>query len=344
MRLLEQNPRSGEIKVLVTNPDDLWHLYNIILPGDIVRASTYRREEAREDAIRAEREKKVRIFLSLSVERCEFMDFQNALRIMGRIVEAPFDMGSHHTLNITEGSDLVIHKEVWPGHVMQRLRDAVEGKGNAQIIAVAIEYGEATVALLRSYSVEEVATIHSTSMKENPGKREKSDLYSQVVAQVKAMQQLPIIVVGPGFMKDDFVREAKSIDPSLFGNAQLIHTGQGGMAGIREAMSRPENAKLLENVRMAEEARVVEELKALIATNGPCTYGRKEVSDAVDAGAVEKLIISDTLLRDGSVNDMMKSAEEKKATVFIVTSRWDPGKQIESLGGVAAVLRYRLSQ
>ena len=46
MRLLEQNPKTGEMKVLVTNPDDLWHLYNIILLGDIVSASTYRREEA----------------------------------------------------------------------------------------------------------------------------------------------------------------------------------------------------------------------------------------------------------------------------------------------------------
>ncbi len=344
MRLLEQNPRTGEIKVLVTNPDDLWHLYNIILPGDTVKASTYRREEAREDAIRAEREKKVRVFVSLSVERCEFMEFQSTLRVTGKIVDAPFDIGSYHTLNIDEGSDIVIQKEVWPGHMLQRIKDAVAGKGNAQLIAVAIEYGEATIAVLKSFGVDEVATIHSTSMKESPGKREKSDFFGQIIEQVRAMQRLPVIVVGPGFMKDDFVREAKSADPSFFSNAQLIHTGQGGMAGIREAMSKPENARLMEGVRLAEEARVVDELKAQIAKDGPCTYGIREVAEALEAGAVEKLIVSDRLLREGSVGSMMKKAEEKAATVFVVTSRWDPGRQIESLGGIAALLRYRLPQ
>ncbi len=344
MRLLEQNPKTGEMKVLVTNPDDLWHLYNIILLGDIVSASTYRREEAREDAIRAEREKKVRVFISLSVERCEFMEFQNTLRVSGRIIDAPFDTGSFHTLNVTEGTDIVIRKEVWPSHILHRIREAVAGKGNAKIIAVAVEYGEATVALLKSFGVEEVATIQSTSMKESPGKKEKSDFFSQILEQVRAMPRLPVIVVGPGFIKDDFVREAKSVEPEIFTNAQLIHTGQGGMAGIREAMSKPENAKLLEDVRMAEEARVVEGLKEQIARDGPCTYGMNEVAAALEAGAVELLIVSDRLLREGNVNDMMKRAEEKAANVFIVTSRWEPGKQIESLGGIAAILRYRLSR
>lgn len=344
MRLLDQNPRTGEMKLLVTNPDDLWHLYNIILPGDTVKASTLRREEPREDTLRAEREKKVRVFLSLSVERCEFMDFQSTLRITGKIVEGPFDLGSYHTLNITEGSDIIIQKEVWPAHVMKRVREAVEGKGNAQIIAVALEYGEATVAVLRSYGVDEVATIHSTSAKESPGKREKSDFFSQIVQQVRALPRLPVIIVGPGFIKDDFAREARSAEPSVFAGAQLIHTGQGGMAGIREAMSKPENSKLMENVRMAEEARVVDGLKYLMATDGPCTYGLKQVERALQAGAVDTLIVSDRLLREGEVNEMMKLAESKSSAVFVVTSRWDPGKQIESLGGIAATLRYRLTQ
>lgn len=344
MRLLNQNPRTGEIRLLVTNPDDLWHLYNVILPGDIVSGTTYRREEQREDAIRAEREKKVRLFLSLSVERCEFMDFQNTLRVTGRIVEAPFDQGSYHTFNVSEGSDITIRKESWPPHIMKRIREAVEGKGNAQLIAVAIEYGEATVALIRSLGVDEVATIHSTSAKESPGRREKSGFFSHIVEQVRALPKLPVVVVGPGFIKDDFTREARTLAPAIFKGAQLLHTGQGGMAGIREAMSRPENTALLENVRMAEEARVVEELKRRISTDGACTYGIGQVSEALEAGAVEMLIVSDRLLREGSVSELMRLAEEKAASVLVATSRWEPGKQIDALGGVAAMLRYKLLQ
>lgn len=344
MRLLNQNTRTGEIKLLVTNPDDLWHLYNIILPGDIVKGVTYRREEAREDAIRAEREKKIRMFVSLEVERCEFMEFQNTLRVTGKLVEAQFDQGSYHTLNLTEGSDIAIQKEVWPAHMLSRIREAVEGKGNAQIIAIAIEYGEAVIAVIKSFGVDEIATIHSTSVKDSPGKKEKSDFFSQIVEQVRALPSLPVIVVGPGFIKDDFAREAKSAAQTIFANAQLVHTGQGGMAGIREAMTKPENSKLLENVRMAEEARAVDALKAMMAVDGPCTYGMEQVSRALDAGAVEKLMVSDRLLREGKISEMMKKAESKASEILVVTSRWDPGKQIESLGGIAAILRYRMDQ
>ena len=49
MRLLHQDTRTGEIKFQVDNVDDLWHLYNIIEPGDVVLAVTLRREEVKSD-------------------------------------------------------------------------------------------------------------------------------------------------------------------------------------------------------------------------------------------------------------------------------------------------------
>lgn len=47
MRVLKQEEQTGEIKVLIETLDDLWHLYNIILPGDIVIAVTFRRDEVK---------------------------------------------------------------------------------------------------------------------------------------------------------------------------------------------------------------------------------------------------------------------------------------------------------
>src|SRR3989475_2964607 len=61
MRVLHRDPKTGEIKVRVENADDLWHLHNLVLPGDLVRASTYRREEVKTDKVRPERGEKVRV-------------------------------------------------------------------------------------------------------------------------------------------------------------------------------------------------------------------------------------------------------------------------------------------
>src|SRR2546427_317136 len=46
MRVLHQDPKEGEIRLKIQNADDLWHLHNLLEPGDLVRAYTYRRDEA----------------------------------------------------------------------------------------------------------------------------------------------------------------------------------------------------------------------------------------------------------------------------------------------------------
>jgi protein pelota len=342
MRILRQDPKTGEISVFVTNSDDLWHLYNVIRPGDRVKGYTYRREEAREDAIRAQREAKIRVFLTVLVERAEFTEFSGTLRVTGRIEDAEFGSGLFHTFNIEEGTEITIAKEQWPAAALERLREAASGKGMARFICISIEHGEATVAVLKSFGVDEVATIHSRKSKDEAASRDRDNISASVVQVVRSLPHMPILVVGPGFMKDDFLREARTIDPTLFSNAQLIQTGQAGMAGIREAVSKPENTKLFQEARIAEEARVVEEIKKLIATDGAVTFGIAQVSAALDAGAVAKLVVTDRLLREENTELLMKKAEESAGQVFVVTSRWEPGKQVDALGGAAAILRYKL--
>ncbi len=345
MRILRQDPKAGEITVLVTNPDDLWHLYNIIRRGDTVKGYTYRREEARDDAIRAQRESKVRVYLTVRVEKVEFTEFAESssmLRVTGTIEEADFGSGLHHTFNIEEGTEITIGREEWPASSLERLREAASGKGAARFICISMEHGEATVAVIKSFGVDEVATIHARKSKDESASREKGETSASIIGVVKSLPRMPLLIVGPGFIKDDFLREARSAEPSIFSNAQLIQTGQAGMAGIREAISKPENAKLFQEARIAEEARVVEDIKRLIATDGPVTFGLAQIAAALDAGAVSKLVVTDRLLREGSTERLMKSAEESAGEVMVVTSRWDPGKQIDALGGAAAILRYKL--
>lgn len=344
MRLLSQNPRTGEIKVLVTNPDDLWHLSNIIRPGDRVKGYTFRREEAREDAVRAQREPKVRLFLTVVVDRVEFMDFQNVLRVTGRIVDAEFGTGSFHTFNIEEGSDIIIEKEEWHRHDLERIREAVEGKGSSRFICISIEHGEATIAVVKSFGVDEIAVIHGRESKEEGTSAVRDNLYMETIKQVRALPKMPVLVAGPGFIKEDFLRKAREVEPSLFSDAQVIQTGQGGMAGIREALSKPENSRLLQDARMSEEVKAVNEIMEGISRNGPVVYGVEGVRKALEAGAVKKLVLTDRLLRDREIESMMRTAEEKAGEIFIVTSRWESGKQLDGLGGIAAVLRYRTWQ
>ncbi|MFQ5919292.1 MAG: mRNA surveillance protein Pelota, partial [Thermoplasmata archaeon] len=97
-----------------------------------------------------------------------------------------------------------------------------------------------------------------------------------------------------------------------------------------------------EDSRVALETRFVERLLEEIARNGPHAYGPDEVESAVEAGAVETLLVTDELTRSGAVEDLMRQAEQKKGRVLVVSSRHDAGQKLSGLGGVGALLRFPL--
>ena len=88
-----------------------------------------------------------------------------------------------------------------------------------------------------------------------------------------------------------------------------------------------------------------------IATGEKVAYGISEVADAAEFGAVEELLIVDDRLRrerqgdgdwDLDVNDVVESVEQQGGDVTVFSGEFDPGRQLRNLGGVAALLRYRI--
>jgi len=98
--------------------------------------------------------------------------------------------------------------------------------------------------------------------------------------------------------------------------------------------------RIHEDIQLGNEVRLISELLRRIAQGLPAAYGKAEVERAIDFGACERLLVSDTLLRDESVVHMMDRAELLNAAIVVFSSTFEPGKQLEGLGGVAALLRY----
>jgi len=64
------------------------------------------------------------------------------------------------------------------------------------------------------------------------------------------------------------------------------------------------------------------------------------VAEAVEAGAVETLLVSDAVVRDVGIEDLMRSAESARGTVVLVSRHHEAGQKLEALGGIAALLRF----
>jgi protein pelota len=100
--------------------------------------------------------------------------------------------------------------------------------------------------------------------------------------------------------------------------------------------------KLIGDLQLAREVQNMEELLCRIAQSAPVAYGREEVQKAIDFGAVERLLVADTLIRDPFIVGLMDRAELMRAETVVLSSTFEPGKQLEALGGIAALLRYRI--
>ena len=115
------------------------------------------------------------------------------------------------------------------------------------------------------------------------------------------------------------------------------------MTGIQELMKRGLGAEVLKGSRVAEETELVEALLERVGTDGLATYGPKEVRQAVEAGAVEHLLVLDSLVREKDVESLMRAVEDARGRVTIVSELHEGGRKLEALGGMAALLRFRPS-
>ena len=88
----------------------------------------------------------------------------------------------------------------------------------------------------------------------------------------------------------------------------------------------------------------INDLLTPIAKNSSkVAYGFKETQNAINLGAVDRLLIIDTKVAEENMGDAMDMVENMKGEVMVISSEHEGGKQLESLGGMAAILRYEIA-
>ncbi len=356
LKILEMNLKKGIAKVVPETLDDLWHLFNIVAPRDEVYARTTREVRVEEPYARPKKGKRVSVFLGVRVEKVFWDRSLNRLRAMGTVCEAPEDLnvtGSHHTLNISIDKPLTVVKSEWLRHQIDRLERASRAQ-TAPITVMAIDDEEYCVAVLRQYGVD----VRGEERTRLPGKlevekREKAlqEFFRSGLASLRSAWtgvHSPIVVIGPGFVKNDFVkyarREAVDVGKAII---DVKGVNSGGVAGIHEALRSGVLTKALRNVRIAEETRLVEEALARLGMGKQdAAYGFPEVEKASGYGAIEKLLIADAALRETtderrvSLENVMREVENKGGQIVVVSAEYEAGQKLLSLGGVAALLRF----
>lgn len=347
MRVLKKELRfnEGEISLVTESLDDLWHLKYIIEPGDIVYAFTKRRIEGATDKLRPEKADKKTVRLGIKVEKVEFHRFANRLRIHGIITDG-IDAGAYHTLNIEEGTNLSIVKH-WKNDQFERINEAVIASKRPRVIIATIEEGEACIGVVRQFGIEETSCLRQ-SLGKGEGNR-RNEFFGELASQLKwASEKVEaVILAGPGFTKEDFLEFLKARDAELTKKIVLEDTSSIGVSGFQEVLRRGAVDRIMQESRIGREAKLIEELMKEISTDGKAAYGMADVKNAHGFGAIETLMITDELLRtsreSNSIDDFLKEVEQSQGKIVVFSTEFEPGKKLESLGGIAALLRFKVA-
>ena len=358
MKIVSYDARHGIMKVIPIDVDDLWVLYNVIRPGDIVHARTTREVRRDDEGSRPSEGRRVTLHMGLKVNKISFQSENDRLRIGGFIIEAPEKYGllsSHHTINLDLNQELTLAKQEWPKYDLERIDRATQDRGPA-IIVVALDDEEGAVALLRQHGV----TVQGEVRARLPGKleteRREGALNQYFVNLTKILEEAwakthgLISIVGPGFWKEDFARHIRDRRRELGESIVTVAmASSGGVAGIEEAVRSGVLRKVAERSRVIVETELVEKVMAGLGSGrGNVSYGVEAVAKATAFGAVEELLVADRYLRESGeeerrrIEDTMRQVEKMGGKVFLISGEHEGGRKLLGLGGIAALLRFRV--
>jgi protein pelota len=260
--------------------------------------------------------------------------------------------GAHHTLSIALNQPVTIVKTEWTKHLLDRLKRA--SRTEKPMIILAIDDEGFALAETRQYGVD----IKLEERMKLPGKHEAEkrsaatkDYFKCVVKSINQLwspRHLPIVIVGVGFIKNDFAKfladEAADMAKSV---VDVKSVNNGGVSGIYEALRSGVLLKAAKQLRVVDETEVMEEvMKRLGKDEATVTYGREKVETAVQMGAVEKLVLADTMLRESGeeqrlhLEKLMREVEQRRGSITVVSTEHEAGAKLLALSGIAALLRF----
>ncbi|MFC3476928.1 mRNA surveillance protein pelota [Halobacterium litoreum] len=354
MQLKERRGVEGggeRITLVPESLDDLWHLAYVLEPGDLVAGDTHRRIQRNDDQMRDTGGEREHMFVTIDVEDVEFHKFSNRLRVSGTIADCSREdqLGLHHTLNVEEREEIEIEK-VWKPDQIERLNEAVEATDQPEVAIATVEEGEAYIHVVAQYGIDEYGSFTGTTGK-GEYSRSREELFDELGSALGHLDADAIILAGPGFTKQDALDYIEEEYPDLVSKITVVDTSAAGGRGVHEVLKRGAVEDVQEETRIAEESELIDELTEQMATDGKAAYGIEEVEKAVEFGAVEDLLILDERLRveragegdwDVDVNDLVTKVERQGGSVTVFSHEFAPGEQLRNLGGIGAVLRYRL--
>ena len=330
--------------------DDLLNLRRVLKKGDKVVSSSTRKIKQEKEFSRPDKGERVKIQISLSIEKVSFDKDSDRLRIHGIIEETNNDLvarGTHHSIILKLNERIKITKQIWK----ENQKKILQSKNNqTSFILIAIDRNETGIGKLKGTHLHLMPNIYSGV----GGKRYKTkfsienffyEVQKVVLSLIKTGEIL--ILFGPGDTKNRFANFLKK-NPSI--NQHKIITVEGIDSGGEEGIylfTRSQAMKeILSESKFATVLSIIDNIMVLANKKSEkFTMGFEETRKGNEVGAIDSLVYSEKIFQDEEeekIIDLLNEAEEQGAKIFGVDSSTDIGLRVSALGGIIALLRFPL--
>ncbi|GIJ99262.1 hypothetical protein Aspvir_001392 [Aspergillus viridinutans] len=371
MRLIKnkiEHGGSGTVTLCPEEPEDMWHAYNLIRPGDLLRASAIRRVTTTHDT-GTTTSSRVHLTLEIRVKSLDFDPQSSQLHVGGTIVnETPHTkVGQHHTLDLELNRNFTLEKEIgangegvgWDSIAVQMLQDAVDesGKRRAEAVAVVMQEGLAHICFIGQFQTILKQKVEMSVPRKRQGggggdhDKGMSKFYQVTLDTLLRQMEFntsatsltsnepvkPVLLASPGFVAAGFQKYIQSVASTttpalkrLLPSIVVVHSASGYLHSLAEVLQSPAVKTILADTKYARETKLMDDfLGHLRKESNKAVYGPREVESAVEQGAVG---------RGGGVliisNRLFRSqdvAERKRWVSLVDRVRDDEGGEVRVL-------------
>ncbi len=157
-----------------------------------------------------------------------------------------------------------------------------------------------------------------------------------------------IYIVGPGSSKNALSNLIRSRDADM-GKMTVVVEGVdvAGEDGVRMALKTPMLQELLRDSKLVRAALLVREALTRISRGDErVAVGLLEAARAVEAGAIDALLVSDRAFAEQEREEMLvqilNRVEAARGQVYLIDSSTEVGLQVSALCGLVGLLRFPL--
>ena len=380
MRLLgfERLAEGGvKVKIHVSSPEDIWHLYHLLSVGDQLKTKT-RRKVVRETSAGKSASDILTLVITIQVTEPAEYDPVGLVRVKGvnKTETQHIRMNQNHTHEVVYDppQDVTLIKAQWDDLHEQHLQEACDEDARADTAAILMEPGLCHVCLVNASTCVAKAKIEVAVGKKRKGSTSREDSLARFFQQVLdaavthiRLDRVKLILIGSpgGHLREEFLTfvsaQAAKVDAPAavraFANAKsrmlLTQVSSGHKQAFNEALADKAVSEQMSQTKWAADAQQWDGfLRTMARTEdfGKCTYGAEPVFAAQAAQAVDTLFLCDETIRKAPTlhrkffTGLSDDVRQSGGAVTMMAMQHAAGAQLQQMGGVAALLRLPMPQ